>query len=78
MSIAAYIPVRLQSSRLPKKAILKIGNKTMIEQVFESTLKSKIINYVFVATCDLEIYNLMKKRGAKNIRELQIEYTKLS
>ena len=67
MSIAAYIPVRLQSSRLPKKAILKIGNKTMIEQVFESTLKSKIINYVFVATCDLEIYNLMKKRGANVI-----------
>ena len=54
MSVAAYIPVRLQSSRLPKKAILKIGNKTMVEHVFDNTLKSEIIKYVFVATCDLK------------------------
>tara|TARA_B100000989_G_scaffold295514_1_gene276789 strand:- start:402 stop:1130 length:729 start_codon:yes stop_codon:yes gene_type:complete len=67
MSVAAYIPVRLQSSRLPKKAILKIGNKTMVEHVFENTLKSKIIKHVFVATCDLEIYNLMRERGANVI-----------
>ena len=67
MSVAAYIPVRLQSSRLPKKAILKIGNKTMVEHVFENTLKSEIIKYVFVATCDLEIYNLMRERGANVI-----------
>ena len=67
MSVAAYIPVRLQSSRLPKKALLKIGDKTMIEHVFENTLKSKIINYIFVATCDLEIYNLMRKKGANVI-----------
>ena len=45
MSIAAYIPVRLQSSRLPKKAILKIGDKTMIEHVYENTLKSKLVKY---------------------------------
>ena len=45
MSVAAYIPVRLQSSRLPKKAILKIGNKTMVEHVLK-TLKSEIIKYV--------------------------------
>ena len=47
MSIAAYIPVRLQSSRLPKKAILKIGDKTMIEHVYENTLKSKLVKYFF-------------------------------
>ena len=67
MSVAAYIPVRLQSSRLPKKAILKIGNKTMVEHVYENTLKSEIIKYVFVATCDLEICNLMRERGANVI-----------
>ena len=67
MSVAAYIPVRLKSSRLPNKAILKIGNKTMVEHVFENTLKSKIIKYVFVATCDPEIYNLMRERGANVI-----------
>ncbi len=67
MSIAAFIPVRLQSSRLPKKAILKIGNKTMIEHVYENTLKSKMIKHVFVATCDLAISRLMKKKGAKVI-----------
>ena len=39
----------------------------MIEHVFENTLKSKIINYIFVATCDLEIYNLMRKKGANVI-----------
>lgn len=67
MSIAAYIPVRLQSSRLPKKAILKIGKKTMIEHVYENTLKSKLVNFFFIATCDQEIFNLMKKKGANVI-----------
>jgi len=67
MSIAAYIPVRLQSSRLPKKAILKIGDKTMIEHVYENTLKSKLVKYFFIATCDLEIFHLMKKKGANVI-----------
>ena len=67
MSVAVYIPVRLKSSRLPNKAILKIGNKTMVEHVFENTLKSKIIKHVFVATCDPEIYNLMRERGANVI-----------
>ena len=67
MTIAAYIPVRLQSSRLPQKAILKIGNKAMIEHVYENTLKSKLVKYIFIATCDVEIFNLMKKKGANVI-----------
>ena len=52
----------------------------MVEHVFDNTLKSEIIKYVFVGTCDLEIYNLMRERGAnvimtsENIKGLQIEY----
>lgn len=64
MTLAAYIPVRLQSTRLPRKALLKIGDKTMIEHVYFNTLKAKIINHIFIATCDIEIFNLMKSVGA--------------
>ena len=52
VNIAAIIACRLKSSRLKKKAILKIGNLTSIELCIKNTLKIKNINNVVLATSD--------------------------
>jgi len=51
-NIAAIIACRLKSSRLPKKAILKIGDITSIELCIKNTLKIDNINRVILATSD--------------------------
>lgn len=53
--IIALIPARYQSSRLPGKPLLSFGKETMIQKVYKQTLKSKLINKVFVLTDDERI-----------------------
>ncbi len=53
-NIAAIIACRLKSSRLPKKALLKIGCLTSIELCIKNTLKINNINRVILATSDNE------------------------
>ena len=59
------IPTRLGSKRLPRKALLDIWGKPMIERVYENALKSGLD--VYVATCDEEIYDIVKAFGGKVI-----------
>jgi len=49
-NIAAIIACRLKSSRLPKKAILKIGDMTSIELCIKNTLKINNLDNVVLAT----------------------------
>jgi spore coat polysaccharide biosynthesis protein SpsF (cytidylyltransferase family) len=51
-NIAAIIACRLKSSRLPKKAILKIGDMTSIELCIKNTLKINNLDNVVLATSD--------------------------
>jgi len=53
--IIALIPARYQSSRLPGKPLLKFGNETMIQKVYQQTIKSKLINKTYVLTDDLRV-----------------------
>jgi len=48
------IPSRMESTRLPGKPLKLIGNKTLIQRVYEQALKSKA-NQVLVATDSKEI-----------------------
>ena len=68
MTIAAYIPVRLQSSRLPQKAILKIGNKAMIEHVYENTLKSKAPK--LISELDTPIIKIARDLNQRSVEEI--------
>ncbi|HEX2787457.1 MAG TPA: N-acetylneuraminate synthase family protein [Ignavibacteria bacterium] len=52
--IAAIIACRMKSSRLPKKAILKIGDVSSIELCIKNTLKFKNVDNVVLATSTLE------------------------
>jgi 3-deoxy-manno-octulosonate cytidylyltransferase (CMP-KDO synthetase) len=67
MRIVAIIPARMGSSRFPGKPLTKICGKTMIEHVYKRTLMTKILNDVFVATCDKEITDEVLNFGGKTV-----------
>ena len=52
MLTSIFIPVRLQSERLPKKALKKINGKPVIQYLIERLQKIKNIDNVVVCTTD--------------------------
>lgn len=76
MKTSIFIPVRLQSERLPKKALKKIDNKPMIQYLIERLQKIKKIDNIVICTTEdssddelvkfLEKNNFVYFRGSKN------------
>ncbi len=62
---AGIIPARFASSRFPGKPLALIGNKSMIQRVYEQAGKS--LNLVYVATDDKRIYDAVTGFGGKVI-----------
>ena len=62
---AGIIPARFASSRFPGKPLVMIGNKTMIQRVYDQA--SKILEMVFVATDDKRIFEAVLNFGGKAI-----------
>lgn len=54
LRFVAIIPARFASTRFPGKPLVKIGNKTMIQRVYEQV--SKAVKDVYVATDDQSIF----------------------
>lgn len=67
MKILGIIPARFASTRFPGKPLVKIGQKTMIQRVYEQTLKSKLIANVIVATDNQQIFEHVISFGGKAI-----------
>lgn len=63
--ILAVIPARLQSTRLPNKPLLKIGEKPMIQRVWERTKLARRIDRVVIATDSSEIQRVAEGFGAE-------------
>jgi len=55
MKKVIVIPARLDSSRLPKKVLLDLKGKTVIQRVYEQCLKVNNIDGVYIATDSSEI-----------------------
>jgi 3-deoxy-manno-octulosonate cytidylyltransferase (CMP-KDO synthetase) len=62
---AGVIPARYASSRFPGKPLAMIGNKSMIQRVFEQASKS--LKLVYVATDDERIYSAVLDFGGKAV-----------
>ena len=62
---AGIIPARYASTRFPGKPLAMIGNKSMVQRVFEQALKS--IDMVYIATDDERILEAALKFGGKAI-----------
>lgn len=60
MKVVGLIPVRLESSRLPEKAIKDICGLPMIIHVLKRTQMAKSLAQVFVATDSVRVANLVR------------------
>jgi 3-deoxy-manno-octulosonate cytidylyltransferase (CMP-KDO synthetase) len=63
MKCAAVIPARYGSTRLPGKPLLKLGDKPIIQHVYERALSLRGIEMVWVATDDERIYECVQGFG---------------
>ena len=67
MTIIAVIPARGGSKRLPRKNIVPVFGRPMIEWAIEASLNSKEVESVFVSTEDKEIASIAQNAGVKVI-----------
>ena len=65
MSIIGIIPARFASTRFPGKPLTIIQGKSMLQRVYEQTLKANLLDEVIVATDDARITEHAKGFGAK-------------
>ena len=65
MSVVAIIPARFGSTRLPGKPLADIGGKPMIQHVYESAAKARVLDRVIVATDDRRIEAAVKSFGGE-------------
>jgi len=65
--ILGLIPTRLNSSRLPQKALLEIKNIPLVIHTFKRSRLSKCLDEIYICCDDKKIYNMAKKFGAKCI-----------
>lgn len=67
MNIIGIIPARLASSRLPNKPMADILGMPMIGHVYFRSKMSRVLNEVYVATCDAEIADYVHSIGGRAI-----------
>ncbi len=67
MKVIAIIPARLAATRLPRKPLLSIAGKPMIQWVWEKATSVKTLEGVYVATPDREIFDAVEAFGGKAI-----------
>lgn len=65
MKFIALIPARFQSTRFPGKPLALLGNKTVIQWVYENVKQA--IDTVWVATDDERIFNAVEAFGGKAV-----------
>lgn len=61
------IPARYASTRLPGKPLLEIGNKPMIQWVYEAALRARLLDRVIVATDDSRIQAKVEEFGGEAV-----------
>lgn len=67
MKRIAIIPARMGSSRFPGKPMKQILGMPMIEHVYRRTAMCTLLDDLYVATCDQEIYDHVLSFGGKAV-----------
>jgi 3-deoxy-manno-octulosonate cytidylyltransferase (CMP-KDO synthetase) len=65
LQFAGIIPARFASSRFPGKPLVMLGNRTMIQRVYDQASKS--LDMVWVATDDKRIFEAVSAFGGRAI-----------
>ncbi|NLL94223.1 MAG: acylneuraminate cytidylyltransferase family protein [Thermoplasmatales archaeon] len=63
MKVVAFIPIKLNSQRLPNKNILPVGDKPLCRHIMDTLLACKNIDELFVYCSDVSIKKYMPSRG---------------
>lgn len=63
MRVAAIIPARYASSRLPGKPLADITGKPMVWRVYERAKMAKLVDEIWVATDDQRVYDAVREYG---------------
>lgn len=66
-NIVGLIPARMASTRFPGKPMAKIAEIPMIGHVYLRCAMSGLLDDLYVATCDKEIYDYIESIGGKAI-----------
>lgn len=67
MKILGIIPARYASSRFPGKPLADVRGKSMVQRVYEQSVKAKSLADVVVATDHEQIFNHVERFGGKVI-----------
>ena len=67
IKVVGLIPTRLNSSRLPQKAIMLISDIPLVDHTYKRALLSKKLDDIFICCDDIKIKKVVKKFGAKVI-----------
>jgi len=67
MKVIGLIPTRLNSSRLPQKALMSINNIPLVVHTYKRAKLSTKLDDVYICCDDIKIQNAVKKFGAKVI-----------
>jgi len=67
MNIIGIIPARMGSSRFPGKPLANINGIPMVGHVYLRSKMAKILNEVYIATCDKEIMEYAESRSMKAV-----------
>lgn len=65
--VIAIIPARIGSTRLPRKVLLPIGGKPMIQVIYENALGAKLVDEVYVATDSEDVKRAVEAFNGKAI-----------
>lgn len=65
MNILCVIPSRIQSTRLPRKPVLPIQGKPMVQWTYENAARCALLNQVIVATDSDEIATIIERIGGR-------------
>jgi len=65
MKILCIIPSRLNSTRLPRKPLLPIQGKSMIQWTYENAKRCSLLDDIIVATDSDEIASLIQNIGGR-------------
>lgn len=67
MNVAIVIPARLESTRFPRKLLVPLAGKPVLQWTFDSLQQSDILDKVFIATDSAEIRDVAIEFGAEVI-----------
>jgi 3-deoxy-manno-octulosonate cytidylyltransferase (CMP-KDO synthetase) len=67
MAVVAIIPARYDSTRFPGKPLAFIGDKPMVQHVYESVSKARGLDRVLIATDDQRILQAVKRFGGEAV-----------